>query len=86
MSDSDFVEAPDIANHEYDLRVLSCLLLPGVAGLDLGFWIMRVALLDRIYSGLCTSDLSGWRCDRTIRKVYQVTFTTVLRKTGCPAW
>jgi len=59
--DPELAEAADIANHEYDLRVLSGLLLPGVAGSHLGSWIRREHYGTGSIPFVRTSDLGGWR-------------------------
>jgi hypothetical protein len=59
--DPELSEAASIASGDYDLRLLSDLLLPGKAGSRLGSWIRREHYGTGAIPFVRTSDLNGWR-------------------------
>lgn len=59
--DPELAEAASFASGDYDLRLLSELLLPGKAGSRLGSWIRREHYGTGAIPFVRTSDLNGWR-------------------------
>lgn len=59
--DPELGEAADLAKGDYDLRLLSDLLLPGAQGSRLGSWIRREHYGTGTIPFVRTSDLNGWR-------------------------
>ena len=59
--DPELAEAASIASGDYDLRLLSDLLLPGKVGSRLGTWIRREHYGTGAIPFVRTSDLNGWR-------------------------
>jgi hypothetical protein len=59
--DPELAEAAELASGNYDLKLLSGLLLPGAAGSRLGSWVRREHYGTGAIPFVRTSDLNGWR-------------------------